>query len=506
MNVELRGVVDLEARPRVPDGINPFLVRTEGVFTGTEGQVVRIPGFYDGDGVWKIRFSPTSLGRWEYEVRAPLVDSDPIATGTLDCVPAVRSRPGMVGISGSHPLHFQHEDGSFHFMNAYECDWIWALDLGRPDMSRTEALLDQIASHRFNTILVNVYAHDTNWRSGTTSETDYGPPAMFAWLGTNDAPDHSQLNVEFFRHWDRLMALMEERSIVAHLFLKVYNKAVSWPQRRSAEDDLYFEYVVARYQAYWNVIWDFSKESFNEPDKAYLANRIALIRSRDAYGHLVTTHDDHQFACDPQFGNQIDFYTAQQHLDFYESAVNAQYRYRKPYFNSEFGYEHGPAGLDDYTYAVRQTPEEFVWRAWEIAMAGAYPAYYYTHTAWDVIDFSYDPPGAAGFQRLFEFFTSLHWWDLSPAPEIARSRTTRVLASSDRSEIVIFIHERERGIALVTERPDYEAYTGRWIDIFSDTTMEFTVDHIKSDGSKIDRILRVPFDSGVGVLHLSRRD
>ena len=38
---------------------NPFDVELSGEFTGPDGVRLRVPGFYDGGGVWKIRFSPT---------------------------------------------------------------------------------------------------------------------------------------------------------------------------------------------------------------------------------------------------------------------------------------------------------------------------------------------------------------------------------------------------------------------------------------------------------------
>lgn len=43
-------------------------VALEGVFTGPDGKEMTIPGFWDGDGSWKIRFTPSSEGTWTYAV------------------------------------------------------------------------------------------------------------------------------------------------------------------------------------------------------------------------------------------------------------------------------------------------------------------------------------------------------------------------------------------------------------------------------------------------------
>ena len=53
-----------------PTNGNPFLdVRLSAVF-GNGSKSVEVPGFYDGDGVYRVRFMPDTPGRWQYETRA----------------------------------------------------------------------------------------------------------------------------------------------------------------------------------------------------------------------------------------------------------------------------------------------------------------------------------------------------------------------------------------------------------------------------------------------------
>lgn len=50
---------------------NPYDAREialEGVFTGPEGTDMIVPGFWDGEGAWKIRFTPSTEGAWTYAV------------------------------------------------------------------------------------------------------------------------------------------------------------------------------------------------------------------------------------------------------------------------------------------------------------------------------------------------------------------------------------------------------------------------------------------------------
>jgi len=50
---------------------NPFDARQvalDGVFTGPNGKTMNVPGFWDGDSAWKMRFTPSQEGTWKYSV------------------------------------------------------------------------------------------------------------------------------------------------------------------------------------------------------------------------------------------------------------------------------------------------------------------------------------------------------------------------------------------------------------------------------------------------------
>lgn len=49
---------------------NPYDARevaVEGIFTGPDGKDMIVPGFWDGEGDWKIRFTPSAEGAWRYQ-------------------------------------------------------------------------------------------------------------------------------------------------------------------------------------------------------------------------------------------------------------------------------------------------------------------------------------------------------------------------------------------------------------------------------------------------------
>lgn len=50
---------------------NPYdmrQVRLDGVFTGPDGTQMTVPGFWDGQDAWRVRFTPSQVGQWSYRL------------------------------------------------------------------------------------------------------------------------------------------------------------------------------------------------------------------------------------------------------------------------------------------------------------------------------------------------------------------------------------------------------------------------------------------------------
>jgi hypothetical protein len=229
-----------------------------------------------------------------------------------------------------------------------------------------------------------------------------------------------------------------ERGMIAHVMIKVYNKQVNWPAKGGAEDDLYFRWLVARYAAYPNVVWDFSKEAHNEKDLAYKLGRINLLRQHDPYRRPVTVHDDNAAYDQGAYNALLDFRSDQQHARWRETILAQRQQNKWPVFNVEFGYEHGPGGLEDKTYRVAQAPEEVCRRAWEVCLAGGHVVYYYTYTAWDVLRPTATPVGYRYFKNLRDFFEATGYWRLEPTEGLVSDGYC--LADPGR-EYVVFLNQ-----------------------------------------------------------------
>jgi len=140
---------------------NPFTVVLTAEANGPGGVVLRVPGFYDGNGTWKVRLSPTVEGDWSIVTRSSLPALDNHATA-FRCQrnPSSMVHGGLF-VDVTHPRHFVYEDGTRFYLLGYECDWLWALDLGKSDLTATDAFLDKLVANGFNYIILNTYAHDT---------------------------------------------------------------------------------------------------------------------------------------------------------------------------------------------------------------------------------------------------------------------------------------------------------------------------------------------------------
>ncbi len=404
-----------ESRERYP---NPFTVPFAATVSGPSGAKFSIPGFYDGKGRWKIRFAPDSPGKWVLKTYS----KDPSLNGAkviFQCVKNADPRVhGPLKVDPKHPRHFVHADGTRFFHLGYECDWLWALDMNRADLPTLDPFLDKLAAHGFNCILLNAFAYDTNWRPGKSAPEDLGPPLLFPWEGTNDKPDHGRFDLAYWHHYDRVIEAMNRRGIVAHIMIKVFNKHVRWPAVGSPEEDQYIRWLIARYAAYPNVVWDFSKESFYEKNVQVKIGWLQRMRQDDPYHRLLTLHDDDKLYDREDGRKPIDFRTDQQHDNFHGALLAQAKTFPGPLVNAEFGYEHGPGGPNDKTYGHTNTPEELARRAWEICMAGGYPVYYYTYTAWDVVRTADTPPGYAYFRNLRKFFEKSEYWLMKPADRL----------------------------------------------------------------------------------------
>jgi hypothetical protein len=194
---------------------------------------------------------------------------------------------------------------------------------------------------------------------------------------------------------------------------------VNWPPAGSEAEKRYFRYVTARYQAFPNLVWDFSKEAYNEKNNQLQKQLVDLVRSEDAYRHMMVVHDDDSYEWDPELSMNLDYRTDQQHSHYAEAIAFDRAMRARPVVNVEFGYEYGVENLPTHAHRNQSDWKEHLRRAYVIYFAGGYGAYYYNNTAWDVVKPDPEPPGMARWLILKQTLSELPYWRMSPCNEMA---------------------------------------------------------------------------------------
>ncbi|MFI5300041.1 MAG: DUF4038 domain-containing protein [Polyangiales bacterium] len=453
----------------------PYTASVTATLSGPGGVSLSVPAFFDGGSTWLVRASAPSPGMWTVTTHSSTVASLEGQTASFTAVANTNPKVhGVVRVDPARPTQLRFDDGSPYFPSGYECDWLWALGLVDGTMTTADALLDKLAGDGFNQILVQAFAYDTGWRAGTTGPDDFGPPPMSAWGGTHAAPDYATFNLAYWRHYDAMMSALLDRGIAAHVILRVYNKQVVWPANGSTNDDAYYAWIVARYAAYPNVVWDFSKEAQHESDTAYKQARLKYLGDADGYHHLRTVHDDKALYDSGAYDGLVELRTDQTHANYHASIVTEQGVAKWPVLNAEYGYEYGPKGPSDVTYAGSDSPETMSDRAWQIALGGGFGAYYYTYTAWDVVRPDDTPPGYAYLKHFTDFFATTAFWDLKPADSTVKldaGATGKAYALANEGVEYVAYESAAAGLSLTVsgaasalEVRWFQPLTGAWQD------------------------------------------
>ncbi|WP_299780222.1 DUF5060 domain-containing protein [uncultured Formosa sp.] len=447
----------------------PFQVEISCSFKGPDGSQITVPGFYNGNNEWLVRFNPNKEGLWTSISSSSLKKINGIKH-VIEVQPAKEGVHGGVTVSDTDAQKLVYEDGTPYNLVANEVDWLFALDYGNPDLTKTKTLVEAISANGFNQIIMNVYAYDLDWKQSKNIDPkwDFGSKKeIFPFLGDNDNPDYSALNIEFFKHYDRVINLLEEHGIVAHIMIYVWNKMVNWPKANSEADNMYFDYVVKRYQAKNNVIWDISKEAlrYGYDDPNYITERIDRLKKQDAYNRLVTVHDFDYCEANP---DKVDIISAQfWHSNIYNKMLELKERYpNKPIINLENGaYEE--CEYDIFLDSNYNNPRSGIERNYKCAFAGTYTSYYWQGTAWNIV--IYDPfsedvkiqPKFEYYKYLHEFLDKINFEKLKPSDRYSSSGYC--LANNKDGEYVYYVPKDNSALA-VKGLPKSEKLQIQWFN------------------------------------------
>ena len=459
---------------------NPFDIKFNALFTSPSGKTQLIPAFFNGSGQWIVRFSSNENGKWNYLIDSDIKSFNNKKGNIIVSSTAYNNRKGSIVKSKENPQHFVWEDGSPYFMMGFEFDFMFALDYeNNQDTPRLNHFLDKVQENNFNHIVMNVYANDVVWKKDPKLKTfpqyEFGNlENIFPFKGNNQNPDHSSLNVEFFQKFDRTMESLNDRNIISHLMIYVWNKAVKWAEYGSANDNRYFDYVIKRYQAFSNVVWDISKEAilYGNIKDDYIIERIDRVKKLDSYKRLVTVHD--AGFC-TRNKNAVDFFSRQDwKLQTYDEMLKSYKAYpNKPVFNIEHG---GYEKSDFHVFCGNYDNAEMCLRRnYESLFAGVYSTYYWQGCSWNVIIYDWDTnpnvkyrPKFEYFKHLTDFFTKYPYHKYKPMPE---HNNSAYCMGDNNGNYLFYLQKGVFRVAMNKITKDSKSCTYQW---FNTRTGEYT--------------------------------
>lgn len=457
---------------------NPFTADFGATFTHENGSSQKVPGFYNGNNEWVLRFSNSIKGKWKfitYSEDKKLKNKK----GIINVENPKKGKHGAIVIK-ENAKKFSYEDNSPYFLLAFECDWLYGLDYhNKKATPKTEHLLNLIQENGFNQVVMNVFSYDVRWKKDEKlaqhPEHEFGAPKdIFPFLGNNEKPDFSSLNVEFFKKFDRTISLMNDKQIVSHLMIYVWNKLVAWPDMNSDADNMYFDYVVKRYQAFPNMLWDISKEAlyYGRADAKYIKERIERVRKLDSYKRLLTVHD---FGFCKKNPETVDFISSQDWShNLYNKMLDAHQQFKnKPVFNIEHGgYEKSPYVVFTGNY---DNAEACLRRNYMCLFAGVYTTYYWQGTSWNAVIYNpYEQPEGVYkpkfeyFKHMNKLFQKVDFSKLTPMPH--RNAGSYNLSTEDKKTVLLYVPKECHSMRSWIFKKEIKNRTFEWFNTLTGET------------------------------------
>ncbi|CAN5556027.1 hypothetical protein BH23BAC1_BH23BAC1_46310 [soil metagenome] len=176
-------VIDISFKVKRKPAGNPFDVDFGAEFRGPGNESLRIPGFYNGNDEWVIRFSSGKTGNWNYKTYSSHGELAGLSGAVNSIENTNPNRHGAVIIDPENPQRFVYEDGTSYFALAFELDWLFALDYdNKKDIPKTRQIISDVKENGFNQIVMNVYACDVNWHTAGMSLLSMNIESLYFFL------------------------------------------------------------------------------------------------------------------------------------------------------------------------------------------------------------------------------------------------------------------------------------------------------------------------------------
>lgn len=422
---------------------NPYVeLDAMAVLVAPDGSTRTLSLFWDGGPVWRFRFSPDLVGKWQWrtESRDQGLDGK---SGSFTVVPS--NLKGGLRPMHAAPHHFECQDGTpFWFLG----DTAWALytDSEKEQHDRRTALeyVDIRAGQGFN-VLHSMLMSEAGWGN------QGGPPF--------NAIEKERVNPGYWQEVDRRLRYVNAKGIVAGLALawgdKGRKERYPWRRLPNMEARLrYARYIASRYSAF-NTYFLVSGEWHAEVNRAPGATEDVIKQQFVEIGNMFHKWDPHDrmIGIHPMtaegsvrefVGTEwMAFGDYQQNYEDLHARVLRSRTARLPVVNSEYAYflrDQDGDGLVDKRNSLDL--ETIRHASWDIVMAGGYLVTGFGTTYFGGnrdpgpfnVHAEQNDPWEEDVQHLRTLFSSLEWWRLEPQDAAIRAPFERDADGFRRTE------------------------------------------------------------------------
>lgn len=333
---------------------NPFKdVQLEAVFE-LNGYIKKVYGFYDGDGIYKLRFMPDQEGSWTFHTISS-IDKMHNISGNFICTPSDPNNHGPVIVNDV--FHFKYSDGTSYFPIGTTC-YAW-IHQGNELEDQTLASLAQSPFNKLRMcVFPKSYLYNTN------------EPLLYPYEGSlQEGWDFTRFNSLFFQHLEHRIEALGRLGIEVDLILFHPYDRWGFAEMSPSQDDFYLRYVISRLAAYRHVWWSLANEHdfmWAKEDEDW--DRFGgIVKEMDPYNHLLSNHNGVKFY---DFDKSWVTHCSIQRIDVYKTseATNEwRERWKKPIVIDECAYE---GNIDQGWGNI--SGEEMVRRFWEGTIRGGY--------------------------------------------------------------------------------------------------------------------------------------
>ena len=301
---------------------NPFTdVKLSGQFI-KDNDTISVPGFYDGEGIYKIRFMPAVEGEWNY-VTSSSVKKLNNKKGSFVCTSPREGNHGPVVVDDT--IYFAYADGTPHYSFGTTCyAWVHQGD------SLADLTLKTLSKGYFNKIRMCIFPKSYDWNNNEPEYYPFEGKPLKDW-------DYSRLNPAFFRNIEKRIGQLDSLGIQADLI--VFHPYDRWgfSSLDRKTEDLYINYIIARFAAYKNVWWSMANEydfmrNKTMSDWDYYIKQFA---TKDKFHHLIGIHNGTRFY---DHTNPLITHASIQSEDTYRAKEYLK-QYKKPIVFDECRYE-----------------------------------------------------------------------------------------------------------------------------------------------------------------------